>query len=133
MRIQRSVKPFVSAFFALSIIALPISTWAEEPASTACPSAPSNGAAPVCVMTYHNSNSRTGLNPNEKILTAPKIQTGLTSFTDSVAGQVYAQPLFLPQIKMLTVSRTMWSLWRQRRMMSMRGMATRLGQHRTGM
>ena len=100
MQTQPFLKPFLSTFFALCVVALPMSTSAQEPVSTACPSAPSNGAAPVCVMTYHNSNSRTGLNSNEKVLTTTKIQSGLTSFTDSVAGQVYAQPLFLPQIKM---------------------------------
>ena len=52
-------------------------------------------------MTYHNSNSRTGLNPDEQVLNKTKLQSGLASFTDSVAGQVYAQPLFLPAIKML--------------------------------
>ena len=52
-------------------------------------------------MTYHNSNSRTGLNPDEQVLNKTKLQSGLWSFTDSVAGQVYAQPLFLPAIKML--------------------------------
>jgi hypothetical protein len=100
MPIRRSLMPFVSTFFALCLVGLPEGTYSQEPASTACPSAPSNGAAPVCVTTYHNSNSRTGLNPNEQVLNKTKVQSGLTSFTDAVAGQVYAQPLFLPQIKM---------------------------------
>jgi hypothetical protein len=101
MKPPRPLRSFVSAFFALCLVVLPKSTCSQEPASAACPSAPSNRAAPVCVTTYHNSNSRTGLNPNEQVLNKTKLQSGLTSFTDSVAGQVYAQPLFLPAIKML--------------------------------
>lgn len=69
-----------------------------DPASANCPTH-TVGAAPVCVTTYHNQNTRKGVNYNEQVLTKTKIQGGLTSFTDSVAGQVYAQPLFLPQIK----------------------------------
>ncbi len=75
-------------------------TYSQQAALAPCPSAPANGAAPVCVTTYHNSNPRTGLNSNEQVLTPTKIQNGLTSFTDPVVGQVYAQPLFLPAIKM---------------------------------
>jgi hypothetical protein len=56
--------------------------------------------APVCVDTYHNQNTRKGINYNEQVLTKAKVSGGLTSFTDTLSGQVYAQPLFLPQIKM---------------------------------
>src|SRR5579872_1235785 len=90
----------VSGFLVVCALSCAVAGYSQEAASTACPSAPSNGAAPVCVMTHHNSNARTGLNPNEQVLTPSKLQSGLTSFTDSVTGQVYGQPLFLPAIKM---------------------------------
>jgi len=70
----------------------------SDPATANCPTAPSNGALAVCVPTYHNQNSRKGLNFTETKLTKAVVTAGLSSFTDSVSGQVYAQPLFLPAV-----------------------------------
>jgi hypothetical protein len=52
------------------------------------------------VTTYHNNNERTGLNPNEKILTPANVKVssfGLL-FSQPVDGQVYGQPLYLSQV-----------------------------------
>lgn len=101
MRTPPSFTPVVSVLLTCCLLALPKGLYAQHhPASASCPTAPSNGAAPVCVTTYHNQNSRTGINLHEKVLNKTKLQTGLVSFADSVSGQVYAQPLFLPQINM---------------------------------
>ncbi len=51
-------------------------------------------------VTYHNNNARTGLNPNETILTPSNVNPegfGLL-FTHPVDGQVYGQPLVVSQV-----------------------------------
>ena len=58
-------------------------------------------AAQPSVVTYHNDNSRTGLNPNETLLTPANVKAGLFGkrFYLPVDGAVYAQPLYLPRVK----------------------------------
>jgi hypothetical protein len=56
--------------------------------------------AQVNVVTYHNDVARTGLNPNETLLTPAnvnKITFGLR-FTQSVDGYVVGQPLYLSKV-----------------------------------
>jgi len=57
--------------------------------------------AQVSVVTEHNDNARTGQNLNETILTPAKVAAansfGLL-FSQVVAGQTYAQPLYVPQV-----------------------------------
>jgi len=54
----------------------------------------------ISVLTYHNDNSRTGLNPNETILTTSNVNS--TKFgklgTLTVTGLVDAQPLYVPNL-----------------------------------
>jgi hypothetical protein len=56
------------------------------------------GALAQNVVTEHYDNARSGLNPNESILTSSNVNA--TSFgklfSQSVDGQIYAQPLYLP-------------------------------------
>ncbi len=58
--------------------------------------APSNTA----VLTYKNDNNRTGQGPNETILNTSDINAGMFGkrISYAVDGQLYAQPLFLPNV-----------------------------------
>jgi uncharacterized protein (TIGR03437 family) len=53
------------------------------------------------VVTYHNDNARTGLSPNETLLTPANVKAGLFGkrYLLPVDGAVYAQPLYLPRVK----------------------------------
>ena len=52
------------------------------------------------VLTYHNNKARTGLNPSETLLTPANVNASSfgKSFNLSVDGQVYAQPLYVPNL-----------------------------------
>ncbi|HEX6481872.1 MAG TPA: hypothetical protein VF043_23770 [Ktedonobacteraceae bacterium] len=64
--------------------------------------APSNTA----VLTFKNDNNRTGQDPNETILNTSNVQPGEFGKRISypVDGQVYAQPLFLPNVTINAVA-----------------------------
>ena len=57
-------------------------------------------AAAVAVTTYHNDNSRVGLNNAETILNTSNVNTGSFGklFSLPVDGQVYGQPLYVPSV-----------------------------------
>jgi hypothetical protein len=61
----------------------------------------SNGPT-VNVLTQHNDNSRTGLNPNETILKPSNVMSTTFGklFSRNVDGQVYAQPLYASNLLM---------------------------------
>ena len=52
------------------------------------------------VLTWHNNNSRTGLNSQETILTPANVRTKTFGklFSRPVRGQIYAQPLYVPDV-----------------------------------
>ena len=62
-------------------------------------------APSVSVLTYHNDNSRSGDNLNETILTPANVNSADFGklLSVSVDGQVYAQPLYVPNVS-LTVA-----------------------------
>jgi outer membrane protein assembly factor BamB len=61
---------------------------------------PVRPANPVGVYTYHNDLARTGLNPNETILTLENVNSRSfgKKFAVPVDGQIYAQPLYVPDV-----------------------------------
>jgi hypothetical protein len=56
----------------------------------------------TAMLTYKNDVSRTGLNPNESILTTANVNVSQFGkrISYSVDGQVYAQPLYVPNLTM---------------------------------
>jgi uncharacterized protein (TIGR03437 family) len=54
----------------------------------------------VSVLTYHNDLARTGQNLHETILSPPTVSSGHFGqvFSELLDGQVYAQPLYMPQV-----------------------------------
>lgn len=63
-------------------------------------SAPQAVAPPVNVTTYHNDNTRQGLNSNEIQLTASNVNAAQFGklFSHPIDGYVYAQVLYLPNV-----------------------------------
>jgi hypothetical protein len=54
----------------------------------------------VVVLTQHNDTARSGVNPNETILNTSNVNVRQFGklFTRAVDGQIYAQPLYVPQL-----------------------------------
>jgi hypothetical protein len=64
--------------------------------------APTLGHAQV--LTYHNDNQRTGLNPYENVLTPAVVKAGFGKlFSHVVDGTIYGQPLFISDLTVTNV------------------------------
>ena len=74
-------------------------TWAVPSLSFTTPAA-TPGSPLAAVLTYHNDNTRMGVNTNEIWLTPANVKTNTFGqlFTYAVDGFVYAQPLVVPGV-----------------------------------
>ncbi len=61
---------------------------------------PAPASAPVSITTYHVDLARTGLNPQEAVLTPANVNQAQFGklFSYAVDGQIYGQPLYLPNV-----------------------------------
>lgn len=61
------------------------------------------------VLTYHNDTGRTGLNPDEVALTPGNVNVNAfgLKFNPTVAGQVYAQPLYASSVPVFSAGKFM--------------------------
>jgi hypothetical protein len=55
-------------------------------------------ASPACVWTYHNDNTRGGVNPHESIITPQNIANLTVLKSVTTDGLIYTQPLYISQI-----------------------------------
>ncbi len=76
-----------SAIYAMLLLCMLL--WGTRPAR-----------AQTNVLTYHNDNSRSGLNPNETILNTANVNSNQFGklFTQPVDGSVFAQPLYMANV-----------------------------------
>jgi hypothetical protein len=68
--------------------------------STTDPSPTPAGASPAGYLTWKNDNQRTGLQPNETVLTPANVNAAQfgEKFSNPIDGWAYAQPLYVPNV-----------------------------------
>ncbi|MGH9737134.1 MAG: pyrrolo-quinoline quinone [Candidatus Acidiferrales bacterium] len=94
---QKPSRKFFLCLLLLSTLTVVTSCYAGSDPSPAKNTSDSSSSTRVSVLTYHNNNFRTGLNPNETILTPANVnpkQFGKLG-TLTVSGLVDAEPLYV--------------------------------------
>jgi len=93
MRILRGSKPPLLITALLTILLATLAPKAADPNTSSPP--PFKG-----VLTYHNDNARSGLNPFETTLTPANVNSTTFGklFSYPVDGYIYAQPLYVPGV-----------------------------------
>ena len=91
---KRNVKSYLLPGLALGIAASALS-----PATAQTPSLP---APPPMILTQHDNVARTGANRQERMLNTKNVNPASFGklFTRTVQGYLYAQPLYVPNLKM---------------------------------
>ncbi|MGH9715256.1 MAG: pyrrolo-quinoline quinone [Candidatus Acidiferrales bacterium] len=98
--LQKPSRKFFLCLLLLSTLTVLTSCYAGSDPSPVRNAPDSSGSTRVSVLTYHNNNFRTGLNPNETILTPANVnpkQFGKIG-TLSVSGLVDAEPLYVSDL-----------------------------------
>jgi hypothetical protein len=104
---MKRTKRLAIAVTALVCLAGPRLSWSRARARVPSGASPNGivvqqvvctSASPACVWTYHNDNTRGGVNPNESTLTPQNVANLTVLKSVTTDGLIYAQPLYISGI-----------------------------------